>query len=126
MPEGRYIVRLPFKNEKIHLDRQMALYCCFKLSLFRTMLIRDPINASEYREFLVEYETLDHMTKSPPTEIVKSKQTLYSASYLSEILREVAQQCNPLTSGLQCRTSNETSLNNHMLIGPKLQRHLAI
>jgi len=37
-------------------------------------LIRDPIKASEYHDFLAEYENLGHMTNSLPTEIVKPEQ----------------------------------------------------
>jgi len=76
--EGRYIVRLPFKNGP-SISRRIALYRHFELSPLGTTLIRDSINVSEYREFLAKYETLDHMLKSPPTEIVRAT-LLHSAS----------------------------------------------
>jgi len=41
-------------------------------------LKRNPSYASEHRDFLAEYENLDHMTKSLPTEIVKLDQYFIS------------------------------------------------
>jgi len=76
-------------------------------------LIRDSINASEYREFLAEYETLDHMTKNPSTEIVKPEQTYYIPHHA--VLRDnSATTCLCVVFNASCRTSNGTSLNDHM------------
>jgi len=52
MPEGRYIVRLTFKNgPPVSIDESHSI----AISSFRRLeqrLIRDPINISEYRKFL--------------------------------------------------------------------------
>jgi len=74
---GNAIVRLPFKNG---LPISIGKSRFIAASSFRHLeqrLIRDIIIASEYREFLAGYETLSHMTKNPPTEVVKPKQTYY-------------------------------------------------
>jgi len=55
-----YIVRLSFKNGSPISIGALLLFRAFTA----WNLIRDrPIIASEYREFLAEYETLGHMTK---------------------------------------------------------------
>jgi len=64
------------------------------------------------------------MIKSLPTEIVKPEQTYYIPHHA--VLRD----SNAITRlqvifNASCRTSNETSFNDHMLIGPKLQEGLA-
>jgi len=87
-------------------------------------LVRNSINASEYGDFLAEYENLIwsyHMTKSLPTEIVKPDQHYYSLlSYVTAV------QPPAYESFSRCRMTNRMSLNDHMLIGPKLQKDLAI
>ena len=71
--EGRYIVQLLFKNGlaiSISESRSIAV------SSFRRLeqcLTRDPINASEYREFLAE--NTRSYDQSPSIEIVKPEQT---------------------------------------------------
>ena len=87
-------------------------------------LIRDPITISEYREFLAEYETFGHMIKSLPTEIVKSEQTYYIPHHA--VLHDSSATTRLRMVFVSCRTSNGTLLNDFMLIGPKLQRYLAI
>ena len=87
-------------------------------------LIRDPITISEYHEFLAEYETFGHMIKSLPTEIVKSEQTYYIPHHA--VLHDSSATTRLRMVFVSCRTSNGTSLNDFMLIGPKLQRYLAI
>ncbi|XP_018371806.1 PREDICTED: uncharacterized protein LOC108766801 [Trachymyrmex cornetzi] len=87
-------------------------------------LNRNPIIASEYREFLAEYETLGRMTKRPPTEIIKPEQAYYIPHHA--VLRDSSTTTRlRVVFNASCRTSNGTSLNDHMLIGPKLQRDLA-
>jgi len=98
-----------------HLDRRIALRSSTAVSSFCRLgqrLIQDPINVSEYREFLAEYEILDYMTKSPPTEIVKPEQTYYIPHHV--VLRDSsATTCLRVVFNASCRTSNGTSLNDH-------------
>jgi len=76
-------------------------------------------------EYLVEYDNFGHMTISFPTEIVNPDQHYY-------ITHHAVLYDSSTTTRLQvifnasCRTTNGMSLHDHMLIGPKLQRDLAI
>ncbi|XP_018399600.1 PREDICTED: uncharacterized protein LOC108777259 [Cyphomyrmex costatus] len=64
------------------------------------------------------------MTKSPPTEIVKPEQAYYIPHHA--VLRDSSATTRlRVVFNASCRTSDGTSLNDHMLIGPKLQRDLA-
>lgn len=63
MSNGRYIVRLPFKSgQPIPLDESRNT-AESSLKRIEQRLKRDPTIASEYREFLLEYERLGHITK---------------------------------------------------------------
>ncbi|XP_018399454.1 PREDICTED: uncharacterized protein LOC108777138 [Cyphomyrmex costatus] len=121
---GRYIVRLPFKiGPPISLGESRSN----AISSFHSMeqrLLRDTTKASLYRDFLTEYETLGHMTKITPTEIVTSNQVYYIPHHA--VLRDSSATTRlRVVFNASCRTSNGMSLNDHMLIGPKLQRDLA-
>ena len=60
----RYIVRLSFKNGSPISIGESRSIAVSSFHCLEQRLIRDrPIIASEYREFLAEYETLGHMTK---------------------------------------------------------------
>jgi len=69
------------------MNRRIALCCCFELLQFGCLIL-DPVNASEYREFLAEYEALGHMTKNPPTKMMKPEQTYYIPHHA--ILRDIS------------------------------------
>jgi len=119
--EGRYIVRLSFNNGRpISLDESRSVVIS-RLSRMEQRLVRDPINASEHGDFLAEYENFFNMTKSLPTEIIKPDQ-----HYIPHhaVLRD-----SGTTTGLRVifNASFRTTrmlLNNHMLIGSKLQKDL--
>ena len=111
-PEGRYIVRLPFKNYppiSISESRSIAI------SNLKQRLIRDSINVSEYREFLAEYETFDHMIKSSPTEIVKPEQIYYIPHYAVLHDSNATSRLRVVFNAL-CHTSNGMSSNDYMLV----------
>jgi len=108
-----------------YFDRWIALYCTVSsFCRLEQRLIRDSITASEYREFLAEYETLvGPMIKSPSTEIVKPEQTYYIPHHT--VLRDSSTTIRLRMIFNALCSSNGTSLNDHMLIGPKFQRNLA-
>ncbi|XP_029163264.1 uncharacterized protein LOC114934724 [Nylanderia fulva] len=76
-PQGRYIVRLPFKTGpplSLGESRFIAESSLYRLE---RRFKRNPSIASEYHDFLKEYENLGHMIKIPPTEIVQPDQSYY-------------------------------------------------
>lgn len=117
--DGRYIVRLPFKkgppidigHSKLKAER-----------FLNKLLIRyydKPQLKQEYHDFLAEYESLGHMRAALPQQ-PHNEQSVYiphhgvvHATSASSHLRVVFNASS--------RTSNGTSLNDHLFSGPKLQ-----
>jgi len=84
-PEGRYIVRLLFKNGlSISIGKSRSIVSSFRR--LEQRLSRDPITAFEYHEFLAEYETFSYMTKNPnPTEIINQSKLIIFRITLSYV-----------------------------------------
>ncbi|XP_071582337.1 uncharacterized protein [Temnothorax nylanderi] len=122
-PNGQYIVRLPFKTDPpIDIGESKSIARSLYLRL-ESRLKSQPEIAKEYNEFLREYERLGHMVKAPPSES-SNPQTVYIPHHA--VMRE-----HSATSHLRVvfnasqPTSNGVSLNDHLLVGPKLQTDLA-
>jgi len=86
-------------------------------------LIRNPINVSENSDFFAEYKNLSYMTKNLPTKIVMPDQHYYIPHHA--VLRDSSTTTWLQVFNASHRTTNGMSLNDHMLIGPKLQKDLA-
>lgn len=122
--DGRYLVRLPFKTEPpipLGDSRSTALS---SLQRMEQRLKLNPAKATEYSEFLFEYEQLGHMIQVSPTEsAVDSSQRYYIPHHA--VLRDSSATTRlRVVFNASCRTSNGTSLNDHLLVGPKLQTDL--
>ncbi|XP_011156436.1 uncharacterized protein LOC105193608 [Solenopsis invicta] len=119
--DGRYIVRLPFKNGppiKIGSSRGAATRC---LSSSLRRFRKSPDLQKEYSEFLREYEEMDHMRESPP--LSKSSQCVFIPRH--SVIRDGSSTTRlRVVFNASSVTSNATSLNDHMLAGPKLQTEL--
>ncbi|XP_048483950.1 uncharacterized protein LOC119693887 [Plutella xylostella] len=64
---GRYIARLPFKDDEIQLDGSEKI-CHVRLNSLRRKLDKDMNLKEKYSEVFYEYLTLDHMEKVPDEE----------------------------------------------------------
>lgn len=122
--DGRYMVRLPFKSQlpsDFCNSREIA-HSCFLL--LEKRLHRDPNQLCEYREFLDSYESLNHMKLISNSNLVDNNTSYYIPHHA--VLRE-----DSATSHLRVvfnasqKTLSGTSLNEHLLPGPKLQANLA-
>lgn len=119
--DGRYMVRLPFKTEppiEIGSSRAVALTL---LQKSERMLLRRPELSKRYHEFLSEYHALGHM------ELVTHSLNSYEPVYLPHhpVCREDSNSTKVrVVFNASSRTSNQSSLNDHLLIGPKLQMEL--
>ncbi|KMQ86385.1 gag-pol polyprotein precursor [Lasius niger] len=120
--DGRYIVRLPFKRgppidigkSRIRAERMLQ-------SLTRRFKER-PEHETEYSEFLSEYEKLGHMRKVSTCPLVPD-QCVYIPHH--PVIRETSVTTRlRVVFNASCVTSNGSSLNDHLLIGPKLQTEL--
>ncbi|XP_018402192.1 PREDICTED: uncharacterized protein LOC108779302, partial [Cyphomyrmex costatus] len=77
--------------------------------------------ASEYREFLLEYENHGHMKKL--VEPVSASQSVYIPHHA--VIREHSSTTRlRVVFNASQSTSNGSSLNDHLMIGPKLQTDL--
>jgi len=119
---GRYIVRLPFKKgPPIDIGESRALAWRMLTTLTRRLNSHSDLKR-EYNAFLEEYEQLGHMERIPG-ESISQPQTVYiphhavvRASSSTTRVRVVFNASSPTTNG--------TSLNSHLLAGPKLQTNL--
>ncbi|XP_046145575.1 uncharacterized protein LOC123988861, partial [Osmia bicornis bicornis] len=122
LPSGRYTVRLPFKADPLKaLGESRATALC-RFTQLERRLSRDLNQRTLYHDFIAEYLQLHHMEPSNPNTIVSSSRyyiphhAVYKADSGTTPLRVVFNASS--------RTSTGKSLNDCLLIGPKLQNDL--
>ncbi|XP_076291883.1 uncharacterized protein LOC143214555 [Lasioglossum baleicum] len=119
---GRYVVRLPFKRNppiEIGYSYRIAERMLTKLEI---RLQSKPALYAEYDDFLREYLQLGHMRKLPPSSI-DAPRAVYIPHHA--VIRESSATTHlRVVFNASSLTSNGTSLNDHLLIGPKLQTDL--
>ncbi|XP_070165291.1 uncharacterized protein [Polyergus mexicanus] len=121
--DGRYIIRLPFKTNPpldIGSSRKTAALLYSKLE---QRLRKNPDLAKPYHSFLNEYKSMGHMEP-----VSDENPTLNQAVYIPHhpVLRESS--CTTklrVVFNASCKTSNGSTLNNHLMTRPKLQRDLS-
>ncbi|XP_029174695.1 uncharacterized protein LOC114943271 [Nylanderia fulva] len=121
--EGRYVVRLPFRNgppRDLGDSRVAALKSLERLERrFRT----DPSLATEYTAFLTEYANLGHMTKIKPTEFPAQAPAYYIPH--RAVIREHSNTTRlRVVFNASCNTATSKSLNSALHVGAKLQTDL--
>ncbi|XP_065094080.1 uncharacterized protein LOC135714625 [Ochlerotatus camptorhynchus] len=120
---GRFIVKLPFKDNLPQLDncRSLALK---RFLMLEKRLIRNPELQAQYVNFIREYEALGHCTEINESEDPPHKQTYYLPHHA--VLR-------PSSSSTKCRvvfdasaklSPSELSLNDVLQVGPVVQNDL--
>ncbi|XP_076301820.1 uncharacterized protein LOC143219898 [Lasioglossum baleicum] len=120
--DGQYVVRLPFRaGPPINIGQSRPLADQIHRSLQRKFRLNSSL-ASEYRAFLHEYEELGHMRRalssstSPTQAVYMPHHPVFREGSATTHLRVVFNASSV--------TSNGTSLNDHLLSGPKLQSDL--
>lgn len=120
---GRFIVKLPFKKEDPECQygglREIALK---RFEILERKLLRDDKLREEYKNVMDEYITLKHMIQVDPKDVDNSK-----AVYLPHhaVLREDKETTKVrIVFDASCKGTNNASLNDDLLIGPKLQQDL--
>lgn len=118
--KGRFIVSLPFHNNKPHFLHIRDLAVTKFLSLERRLL-RQPHLYSQYKKFMQDYLDLHHM------ELV-SENTISSQTYY--LPHHCITKPSSLTTKLRvvfnasAHLPNQASLNDHLYTGPKLQKDI--
>lgn len=121
--DGRYIVRLPFKNgppRPLGESRGIALA---NLRRMEQSVERDPLHAAEYRNFMREYENLGHMAQIKIDKVGHDSNHYYIPHH--SVRRESSSTTKlRVVFNAASKTSTGSSLNDQLLIGPKLQNDL--
>lgn len=120
--DGRYVVRLPFKvttpipiGETEHIIRRIFFSN-------ETKLARNSYLTKEYQSFMREYEELNHIEKVSPVETNESQKVYFP---YHPVIKETSQTTKVRVVFNASRTSsNDTLLNDYLMVGPKLQTDL--
>lgn len=121
--EGRFVVRLPFESEDPECQYGQTRNIAEKrLRFLEKRLSKDPNLYAEYRKVMEEYKTLNHMKVVKKEEIDDPK-----AVYLPHhaVVREDKDTTKVrVVFNASCKGVNNVSLNDNLLVGPKLQQDL--
>ncbi|XP_051167288.1 uncharacterized protein LOC127285357 [Leptopilina boulardi] len=114
---GKYVVQLPFDDSPSKLGDSYNI-ALNSLCRIEKRFTRDPLLAENYRDFLGKYQEMEHMT---PADV---DQTDSSRVFIPHhpVVRESSQTTKVrVVFNASSPTSNKTSINNILHIGPKLQ-----
>ncbi|XP_076660078.1 uncharacterized protein LOC143363366 [Halictus rubicundus] len=122
-PDGRYIVRLPFRSgPPIEIGQSRRVAEKMMHSLSRRLKTSSAIS-KEYSEFLDEYERLGHM-RLAQNSTASSRQCVFIPHH--PVFRaDSATTHLRVVFNASSLTTNGSSLNDHLFAGPKLQNDLA-
>jgi len=122
--EGRYTMRLPFKaGSPIDIGDSLQIATALYARMEGKLQSRPEIS-QPYHDFLREYLEQGHM--KPVTEkVTPAFEPVYIPHHA--MIRESSSTTKlRVVFNASCRTRNGTSLNDHLLVGPKLQQDLPI
>jgi len=123
-PTGQYVVRLPFKTEPPIPIGASRVTASRSLTSLDRRLSRDSSIHKRYSEFMAEYEALGHMERVPPPSS-ETNQVVYLTHHPVVKPDSTTTQLRVVFNA-SALTTNFTSLNSHLMIGPKLQSDLFI
>lgn len=118
--QGRYVVRLPLKQEVKDLGNS-KLSAMSRFHAMELKGMRDSEYKNQYTHFMTEYQELDHMRPVPKEEVVVDSQKSFYLPHHAVIkdsssttkLRVVFDGSSKTTSGI--------SLNDKLAVGPTIQ-----
>ncbi|XP_011859789.1 PREDICTED: uncharacterized protein LOC105557212 [Vollenhovia emeryi] len=120
-PSGRYVVRLPFRTSPESLGDSRA--AALKMnSAMQRRFVSDSSLADLYSEFMLEYETLGHMQRTPATDSATA--SFFLPHYGVIRAGSTPSKIRVVFNG-SMRATSGVSLNDCLHVGPKLQPDLA-
>ena len=123
LPSGRYMVRLPFRNGSPRDIDNSLTRAKLVLKGVQARLLKDSSLYNEYKEFLTEYEQLGHMERVQEFSDSDTPQTVYLPRH--PIVKDSSSTTRVrVVFHASSLTSNNTSLNSHLYIGPKILTNL--
>lgn len=117
---GRYIVKLPFKNNNLELGNSLGAAIC-RLKAMERKFQKDSQYKSLYVQFMDTYEDMEHMEKISKEDIYKDNK---DCSYLPHhgVFKESSTSTKlRVVFDASCKTSTGVSLNNKLSVGPTIQ-----
>lgn len=118
-PAGRFIVKLPLKENYTDLGESYSIAKNCLMSLERR-LERNPDLKLKYTEFLNEYESLGHMSRIDPHSTNSDGPIVYLSHH--SVLRESSTTTKlRVVFNASLKTSTGLSLNDVLKVGPKVQ-----
>lgn len=120
-PSGRYIVRLPFKNDSeptFEGSREVALR---RFHAIERRLSRDPNLYTQYTEFMSDYIETGHMSVVPVDELATGK---YYIPHHCVLRPDSSTTRLRVVFDASAKDHHSRSLNESLLIGPKLQPNI--
>ncbi|GFW52531.1 uncharacterized protein TNCV_404591 [Trichonephila clavipes] len=123
--EGRFVVKLPFYKSNSELGDSKPAAISRLLAMERKFK-NNPDFGKQYKEFMNEYESLGHMSlvnsrsHTSKDQIFLPHHAVIKPSSTTTKLRVVFDA----SLSLSCKTTNGTSLNSLLGVGPKLQRDI--
>lgn len=123
---GRYVVKLPFKNELIDNKLGRSRFIAMHQFLRNEKVLRSkPAINEEYQRVLSEYITLDHMTLTPPYEACKNDDVYsYYLPHHAVLKPHSTTTKLRVVFNASCKSSNGKSLNDLLYTGPSLQNDI--
>ncbi|XP_072948717.1 uncharacterized protein [Epargyreus clarus] len=120
---GRYIVKLPLKNE-VHksIEGDTKTIAMNRLLQLERKFNKDPHLKKEYTNVMKEYENLKHIEEIPKEEINKRKSVYLPHHAVCREDKETTK--TRVVFDASCKGSNGVSLNDELLLGPLLQEDL--
>ena len=118
---GRYVVRLPFIEPPSHLGNSLNI-ALSSLSRLENKFMQDDVLAVKYRDFLREYESLNHMSCLGP---VKHDDSFRVFIPHHPIIRDYSQTMKlRVVFNASRPTSTNLSINDCLHVGQKLQNEI--
>lgn len=121
---GRYVVRLPFKIEDPECQyggsREIAQR---RFCHLERKLISNPVLYDEYKRVINEYVELNHMAQIVKEEEINNPRAVYLPHH-AVVRNDKKTTKVRVVFDASCQGYNKVSLNDELLIGPKLQQDL--
>lgn len=117
MPDGRFMVRLPFARSPELLGESRGI-AARRLAMVVKKFSKDVDYAKSYTEFIDEYVALDHCSQIDTPE---SKVPHYYIPHFAVTNENSTTTRTRVVFDASCRTENEICLNELLMVGPKLQ-----
>lgn len=119
LEDGRYMVRLPFKANSFQLGESKTA-AIKRLESMERQFVRNSNLKEEFHKFMNEYINLDHMEIASN----ESQQQRYYMPHHAVLKPSSTTTKLRVVFDASCKSSNNTSLNDHLLVGPTVQHDL--